>query len=436
MDMNKGVSKKVSGGDWRGIELNWITSGDPENDGWAWRRLRQGGDYCTIVPSISTIGTCSVPSISTKSYFVSLCVTNGTQMKWMIKVRGTTHSRGWQGNRRGETESRHQPADQVHYAQNAGKQKQENINISQPLINMIHNGNHFLLIFILYILSNEMMRTHLWKCHQVPKSVRQCGICQFSFHRNIKPQGLQNKQHCRPSVLLPQIWRSPCGKIFFAISVVSDLHVSSFSESVAMCGSLEFSHLVPGSFHPESGTWHFAPGIWHLVLFTWNLAPGTLHLESGTWYFAPGTWNLTTWTWQQRPGLAVALAPLGILSGSCLHLPDCRQLARHYAHFAGADSALRCAAALRAFCSIGCALPGEHQLCAVASFVLVQQWEPQLLRAKVNISFFNFLTNYQSKSPLILYCNNCSAVICGGTFSYYLKYQKRFAGLISFLIVS
>ena len=43
----------------------------------------------------------------------------------MIKVRGTTHSRGWQGNRRGETESRHQPADQVHYAQNAGKQKQE-----------------------------------------------------------------------------------------------------------------------------------------------------------------------------------------------------------------------------------------------------------------------------------------------------------------------
>ena len=201
------------------------------------------------------------------------------------------------------------------------------------------------------------MRTHLWKCHQVPKSVRQCGICQFSFHRNIKPQGLQNKQHCRPSVLLPQIWRSPCGKIFFAISVVSDLHVSSFSESLAKCGSLEFSHLVPGTFHPESGTWHFAPG----------------------------TWNLTTWTWQQRAGLAVALAPLGILSGSCLHLPDCRQLARHYAHFAGADSALRCAAALRAFCSIGCALPGEHQLCAVASFVLVQQWEPQLLRAKVNI---------------------------------------------------
>ena len=133
MDMNKGVSKKVSGGDWRGIELNWITSGDPENDGWAWRRLRQGGDYCTIVPSVST--TCSVPSISTKSYFVSLCVTNGTQMKWMIKVCGTAHSRGWQGNRRGETESRHQPADQVHYAQNAGKQKQENINISQHLIN-------------------------------------------------------------------------------------------------------------------------------------------------------------------------------------------------------------------------------------------------------------------------------------------------------------
>ena len=238
MDMNKGVSKKVSGGDWRGIELNWITSGDPENDGWAWRRLRQGGDYCTIVPSISTIGTCSVPSVSTKSYFVPLCVTNGTQMKWMIMVCGTTHSRGWQGNRRGETESRHQPADQVHYAQNAGKQKQENINIDLNISSTWFITATIFYWYLYFILSNEMMRTHLWKCHQVPKSVRQCGICQFSFHRNIKPQGLQNKQHCRPSVLLPQIWRSPCGKIFFAISVVSDLHVSSFSESVAKCGSL------------------------------------------------------------------------------------------------------------------------------------------------------------------------------------------------------
>ena len=170
MDMNKGVSKKVSGGDWRGIELNWITSGDPENDGWAWRRLRQGGDYCTIVPSVST--TCSVPSISTKLYFVPLCVTitNGTQMKWMMKVCGTAHSRGWQGNRRGETESRHQPADQVHYAQNAGKQKQENINISQPLINMIHNGNHFLLISILYSIQWNDENTFM----EMPPSSKVC----------------------------------------------------------------------------------------------------------------------------------------------------------------------------------------------------------------------------------------------------------------------
>ena len=69
----------------------------------------------------------------------------------MIKVCGTAHSRGWQGNRRGETESRHQPADQVHYAQNAGKQKQENINISQPLINMIHIRQPFSVdIYTLY----------------------------------------------------------------------------------------------------------------------------------------------------------------------------------------------------------------------------------------------------------------------------------------------
>ena len=155
------------------------------------------------------------------------------------------------------------------------------------------------------------MRTHLWKCHQVPKSVRQCGICQFSFHRNIKPQGLQNKQHCRPSVLLPQIWRSPCGKIFFAISVVSDLHVSSFSESVAKCGSLEFSHLVPGTFHPESGTWHFSPGIWHLVLCTWYLESDNLDLAAAAWVGScfgstwHSQWQLPTPAWLPAIGAAL-----------------------------------------------------------------------------------------------------------------------------------
>ena len=34
------------------------------------------------------------------------------------------------------------------------------------------------------------------------------------------------------------------------------------------------------------------------------------------------------------PALSWQLAPLGIPTGSCLHLPDCRQLPRHYSHFA------------------------------------------------------------------------------------------------------
>ena len=34
------------------------------------------------------------------------------------------------------------------------------------------------------------------------------------------------------------------------------------------------------------------------------------------------------------PARSWQLAPLGIPTGSCLHLPDCRQLPRHYSHFA------------------------------------------------------------------------------------------------------
>ena len=60
------------------------------------------------------------------------------------------------------------------------------------------------------------------------------------------------------------------------------------------------------------------------------------------------------------PALSWQLAPLGIPTGSCLHLPDCRQLPRHYSHFAATQcycaqyfcillcsiSALQCAAFL------------------------------------------------------------------------------------------
>ena len=63
------------------------------------------------------------------------------------------------------------------------------------------------------------------------------------------------------------------------------------------------------------------------------------------------------------PARSWQLAPLGIPTGSCLHLPDCRQLPRHYSHFAATQcycaqyfcvlllsiSALQCAVFLR-FC--------------------------------------------------------------------------------------
>ena len=146
------------------------------------------------------------------------------------------------------------------------------------------------------------MRTHLWKCHQVPKSVRQCGICQFSFHRNIKPQGLQNKQHCRPSVLLPQIWRSPCGKIFFC-------NICCIWSTCVKLLRIFGKVWQPRIFSP--GTRYFSPGIWHLALCTWYLESDNLDLAAAAWVGScfgstwHSQWQLPTPAWLPAIGAAL-----------------------------------------------------------------------------------------------------------------------------------
>ena len=79
------------------------------------------------------------------------------------------------------------------------------------------------------------------------------------------------------------------------------------------------------------------------------------------------------------PARSWQLAPLGIPTGSCLHLPDCRQLPRHYSHFAATQcycaqyfcdilcsiSALQCAVFLRYnvpyFCVTMCRISALHR---------------------------------------------------------------------------
>ena len=157
--------------------------------------------------------------------------------------------------------------------------------------------------------------------------------------------------------------------------------------------------LVRRLMYWPSSSWSWP--VTYLFVASWNLwqpcrlvvAPGVCFLSyllsgSGTWYLLC-TWYLDLTTWHRAElalgTAAAALPPLGIPTASCLHLPDCRQL--------------------RAFCSIMLcgiarislhrlsALRSEHQLCAPASFVLVQQctiWAQQLLLAGLNISAASF----------------------------------------------
>ena len=135
--------------------------------------------------------------------------------------------------------------------------------------------------------------------------------------------------------------------------------------------------------------------ICHLVFVTRNLAPGVLctwYLESdnlstrgelalvtlppGTWHL--GTWNMAVWhlstwqlgvSWQWSPCLAFPLAA----ACTCLIAANCqafcsimKQNARNAAHHV----VRHCTRiSLHRLFALRC----EHQLCALASFVLVQQ---------------------------------------------------------------
>ena len=102
------------------------------------------------------------------------------------------------------------------------------------------------------------------------------------------------------------------------------------------------------------------------------------------------------------PALSWQLAPLGIPTGSCLHLPDCRQLPRHYSHFAATlcycaqyfcDILCSISALLRAvFCSIGSSVHyvGAHQLWPALS--LCTMWSWQLLKL-ADVNMLSFIYN-------------------------------------------
>ena len=115
--------------------------------------------------------------------------------------------------------------------------------------------------------------------------------------------------------------------------------------------------------------WYLISGICHLVFVSRNLAPGVLctwYLESdnlSTWgelalvTLPPGTWvpgyleygSLASVNLATRGELAV-VALLGIPTGSCLHLPDCRQLPSILLHYEAKCAQCRtsCCAALHA----------------------------------------------------------------------------------------